>query len=111
MLLHTHTVPVPTSRRPERTRTNPVVRVATLLPSNSEDGAGDVVRVEVHDSGGGTAAPREPQGEHGRGLRLVAALADKWGVGERDPGKIVWCEFAGNRAAPALSDPAVTLGA
>ncbi len=29
----------------------------------------------------------------GRGLMLVAALADKWGVGERDPGKIVWCEF------------------
>lgn len=25
---------------------------------------------------------------------LVAALAVKWGVGDRDPGKIVWCEFA-----------------
>ncbi|MEV8408559.1 ATP-binding protein, partial [Streptomyces niveus] len=23
----------------------------------------------------------------------VAALADKWGVGRRDPGKVVWCEF------------------
>lgn len=31
--------------------------------------------------------------EHGRGLLLVAALADKWGVRERDPGKVVWCEF------------------
>jgi hypothetical protein len=24
---------------------------------------------------------------------LVAVLADKWGVGERAPGKVVWCEF------------------
>ncbi|MEU7054967.1 ATP-binding protein [Streptomyces sp. NPDC046197] len=56
---------------------------------------GDVLRVEVHDSGAGV--PRIPDGadEGGRGLLLVAALADRWGVGERDPGKVVWCEFAG----------------
>lgn len=60
---------------------------------------GDGVRVEVHDSGDGV--PAVPQGEGpdpgegGRGLLLVSELADKWGVGERDPGKIVWCEFAG----------------
>jgi hypothetical protein len=35
------------------------------------------------------------EGERGRGLLLVAALADKWGVGERHPGKVVWCEFFG----------------
>ncbi|MFJ9040193.1 ATP-binding protein [Streptomyces sp. NPDC102406] len=54
-----------------------------------------VIRVEVHDSGDGTVAPSAPRAEeeHGRGLLLVAALADKWGVGERDPGKSVWCEF------------------
>ncbi|MFJ8149883.1 ATP-binding protein [Streptomyces sp. NPDC096094] len=57
---------------------------------------GDVVRVEVHDSGDGVPAVpqtdvREP-GEGGRGLLLVSELADKWGVGERDPGKVVWCE-------------------
>lgn len=40
------------------------------------------------------AAVREP-GEGGRGLLLASELADKWAVGERDPGKIVWCEFAG----------------
>ncbi|OEJ40288.1 ATPase [Streptomyces agglomeratus] len=55
---------------------------------------GDVLRVEVHDSGSGLPRVREPDGESGRGLLLVAALADKWGVGEREPGKIVWCEFA-----------------
>ncbi|MCX4818532.1 ATP-binding protein [Streptomyces sp. NBC_01142] len=53
-----------------------------------------LLRVEVHDSGDGRPCVREPDGESGRGLLLVAALADKWGVGERDPGKIVWCEFA-----------------
>ncbi|MDH6222626.1 anti-sigma regulatory factor (Ser/Thr protein kinase) [Streptomyces pseudovenezuelae] len=55
---------------------------------------GDVLRVEVHD--GGTGVPRvadEPD-EGGRGLFLVATLSDKWGVGERDLGKVVWCEFA-----------------
>ncbi|MEU1007318.1 ATP-binding protein [Streptomyces sp. NPDC005890] len=54
-----------------------------------------VVRVEVHDSGPGEVRTPEtsPDAEHGRGLLLVAALADKWGVGERNPGKFVWCEF------------------
>ncbi|WP_344013574.1 ATP-binding protein [Streptomyces thermospinosisporus] len=60
-------------------------------------GDGGVLRVEVHDSGGGVPAVPEPgdgcPGESGRGLLLVAELADKWGVGERHPGKIVWCEF------------------
>ncbi|MEU3989999.1 ATP-binding protein [Streptomyces platensis] len=59
-----------------------------------EDG---LLRVEVHDSGGGE--PRVPvrdgaaEAECGRGLLLVSALADKWGVGERAPGKVVWCEW------------------
>lgn len=54
-----------------------------------------LLRVEVHDSGGG--APRvarvDDDAESGRGLVLVDALADKWGVGERNPGKVVWAEF------------------
>ncbi|MFG2923454.1 ATP-binding protein [Streptomyces sp. NPDC048305] len=50
--------------------------------------------VEVHDSGGGEPVVREPRGESGRGLLLVEALADRWGVGERDPGKVVWCAFS-----------------
>ncbi|GHH42022.1 ATP-binding protein [Streptomyces candidus] len=67
--------------------------------------ARDLLRIEVHDSGPGR--PRKAGGggpaleEGGRGLVLVAALADDWGVGERDPGKVVWCEFAGEeRRAP-----------
>lgn len=54
---------------------------------------GDVLRVEVHDSGGGEPCVPDQADEGGRGLFLVAALADKWGVGQRDPGKVVWCEF------------------
>ncbi|MEV7322200.1 ATP-binding protein [Streptomyces sp. NPDC093970] len=54
-----------------------------------------VLRVEVHDSGPGELryGDMSPESEHGRGLLLVSLLADKWGVGEREPGKVVWCEF------------------
>ncbi len=52
-----------------------------------------LVRVEVHDSGTGVPQITEEPDEGGRGLLLVSALADKWGVGERSPGKVVWCEF------------------
>lgn len=64
-----------------------------LYVFQAEDGG---VRVEVHDSGDGHPAARAPgvEAETGRGLLLVSALADDWGVGERDPGKIVWCSFA-----------------
>ncbi|GGU39113.1 hypothetical protein GCM10010259_32150 [Streptomyces daghestanicus] len=54
-----------------------------------------VLRVEVHDSGEGEVRPPDPapEGEGGRGLLLVSVLADKWGAGPRNPGKIVWAEF------------------
>ncbi|MER7371921.1 ATP-binding protein [Streptomyces lanatus] len=55
---------------------------------------GDVIRVEVHDSGAGVPRTPDEPDEGGRGLLLVGALADKWGVGERSPGKVVWAEFA-----------------
>jgi anti-sigma regulatory factor (Ser/Thr protein kinase) len=61
---------------------------------------GHVLRVELHDSGAGYPhlgeQPRRgpDEEENGRGLLLVDALSDKWDVAPRDPGKIVWCEFA-----------------
>ncbi|PWI20685.1 ATP-binding protein [Streptomyces sp. Act143] len=61
---------------------------------------GAVVRVEVHDSGGGEPCVPDCADEGGRGLLLVSALADKWGVGQRDPGKVVWCEFVHPAGAP-----------
>ncbi|WP_406184116.1 ATP-binding protein [Streptomyces sp. NBC_01006] len=53
-----------------------------------------LVRVEVHDSGDGAPIP-QPQDRDGGGLGLliVEAVADLWGVSERRPGKVVWCEF------------------
>ncbi|MFF8833699.1 ATP-binding protein [Streptomyces sp. NPDC015131] len=56
---------------------------------------GRVLRVELHDSGDGQVLPGAPgeEGESGRGLLLVAALSDTWGVRGRSPGKVVWCEF------------------
>lgn len=54
------------------------------------------VRVEVIDAGAGQPAVQEPdqKAEHGRGLQLVDALADAWGI-RRDSGtKTVWFELA-----------------
>ena len=51
--------------------------------------AGGALRVEVHDSGDGWPGVRMPadSDEGGRGLLLVEALADKWGVAGRVAGK------------------------
>ncbi|MFF8917029.1 ATP-binding protein [Streptomyces sp. NPDC015032] len=76
--------------------------------------ADGVLRVEVHDSGDGEVRPvvadPAPDAEGGRGLLLVAALADKWGVGERDPGKVVWCEFKVRGAAPCPGPDGIVNG-
>lgn len=59
----------------------------------------EVLRVEVQDSGPGEIRTPDvtPESERGRGLLLVAALSDDWGVRQREPGKVVWCEFRGCR--------------
>lgn len=52
--------------------------------------------VEVHDVGDGTPRQRRLQGtsDDGRGLLLVSAIADDWGVAAREgPGKRVWASF------------------
>ncbi|SCE59340.1 hypothetical protein GA0115253_1079714 [Streptomyces sp. Termitarium-T10T-6] len=49
--------------------------------------------------------PPEADDEGGRGLLLVAAPADKWGVAERNPGKVVWCEFGVVAQAPPAHRP------
>ena len=77
--------------------------------------ADDRVRIEVHDTGAGTAAPREAvtsgPGVGGFGLHMVEALADAWGV-EHGAGTVVWAETAidapaapGPSASPASPDP------
>ncbi|UYQ63662.1 ATP-binding protein [Streptomyces peucetius] len=66
---------------------------------------GCALRVEVHDSGYGRPRVRRPEGESGRGLLLVDALADRWGVGPREPGKVVWCEFERHRPFASIPRP------
>jgi anti-sigma regulatory factor (Ser/Thr protein kinase) len=53
------------------------------------------VRVEVIDVGGGCPSPVHPlpDGDHGRGLALVAGLATRWGVVLREESKSVWFEL------------------
>ncbi|WP_330452929.1 MULTISPECIES: ATP-binding protein [unclassified Streptomyces] len=56
----------------------------------------DIVRLEVHDSRRRRPQPRQASSTDlsGRGLALVAELADEWGVHDRSPlGKIVWSSF------------------
>lgn len=62
------------------------------LTADRDDG---LVRVEVSDTRGERrphAGSGDPGADGGRGLLLVAALADTWGVVERvgGPGKTVW---------------------
>ena len=62
------------------------------------DTAAGLVRVEVADAASGkrppvTPASSAPEGESGRGLVLVAAVAARWGWTSRHPlGKTVWAE-------------------
>jgi len=53
------------------------------------------VVLEVVDRSARVPRPRpsDPEAESGRGLHLVAQLADRWGVRPLDGGKSVWCEF------------------
>ncbi|MFF1723575.1 ATP-binding protein [Streptomyces sviceus] len=57
------------------------------------------VRVEVADGAPQlpiTAAESDAEAEHGRGLVLLDAVVDKWGVGPRSGGgKTVWFECRG----------------
>ncbi|WP_406357946.1 ATP-binding protein [Streptomyces sp. NBC_01635] len=62
--------------------------------------AKDIVRIEVTDTRAEKQPPASPPAadslsESGRGLLLVAALADDWGVTPRQvaPGKTVWAEL------------------
>ncbi|MFE3248961.1 ATP-binding protein [Streptomyces sp. NPDC059209] len=57
----------------------------------------DSLRIEVHDAAPERPDKREPAAEDcgGRGLVLVEALADSWGVKDRHgPGKAVWAELS-----------------
>jgi hypothetical protein len=60
--------------------------------------AGSAVRIAIAD-GGGSSEPQIPDGGEepdvltgGRGLRIVDALADRWGHTGDELGRVVWFE-------------------
>ena len=65
----------------------------------------DSVVLEVHD--GATTLPRKqrpaPEDEHGRGLLLVALLADRWGTSPTPHGKSVWATFVLSHESARIS--------
>ncbi|MER5882935.1 ATP-binding protein [Streptomyces sp. NPDC001941] len=71
------------------------VVTATVVPAR--------LRVEVRDFVAALPRPYVPiadDGTHGRGLVLVQALADSWGVRAQGMGKVVWFELEGGSARP-----------
>ena len=55
---------------------------------------GDLLHISVQDQGPRLLRliPSDPEGESGRGLRLVEDLSTSWGIRPRpDGGKVVWC--------------------
>jgi anti-anti-sigma factor len=73
--------------------TNAVVHTRTSLRLRLEL-RGDLLHIGVHDASPRLLrlVPDDPEGETGRGLRLVEQLATAWGVNRsRDGGKVVWC--------------------
>lgn len=75
--------------------TNAVVHARSLvaLTYTCED---DVVRIEVVDGSPAalpTRAEPQPSSPSGRGVKIVDALADRWGVEVGGARKTVWFEF------------------
>ncbi|MFC8587640.1 ATP-binding protein [Streptomyces sp. NPDC057217] len=69
------------------------VVTATVVPEQ--------LRVEVRDFVPGLDAPHALPADdrtNGRGLVLVQALADSWGVEDQGAGKVVWFELNGGAA-------------
>lgn len=71
-------------------------RHSTLDAYVSIERTPDDFRVTVWDHGPGTPTPRAPadSDEHGRGLGIVEACADAWGVRDYPRGKGVWFSVA-----------------
>src|SRR5580693_9370364 len=88
---------------------HPATETAVLLHSESGEPGGSVtvalcsgpagILIQVRDDGG----PSEPRvsaisadgAEHGYGLLLVDALAERWGTISSPDGRVTWCRVAG----------------
>ncbi len=89
------------------------VRHAAPLPGGVVRVAWQVVRaglIEIRVTDGGAATPpapraADPEAPDGRGLAIVAALSDHWGVDRMGPAQCVWACIP----IPATRRPAPTL--
>jgi serine/threonine-protein kinase RsbW len=67
------------------------------------------VCIRVRDAGA-PGSPRlakaSPSAEHGRGLRIVAALATEWGTEPYGPGRATWCRIATSELSHPAGKPA-----
>ncbi|GAA4559190.1 ATP-binding protein [Planotetraspora kaengkrachanensis] len=95
--------------------TNAVRHGGTALALRLVGGA-DWVYGEIYDPGDGVPCMREPGADAtgGRGLMIVAALADDWGVSHpQRGGKIVWFvtgDGAPSRRGSLAADPLASVG-
>lgn len=65
---------------------------------------GTYLRIEVHDPDTRalpTLVAADAESEGGRGMALVDALADRWGVQLRGDRKVTWCELATGLTSPS----------
>jgi anti-sigma regulatory factor (Ser/Thr protein kinase) len=71
--------------------TNSVQHAKTAFELTIHDGQGQI-RIEVRDTGPGRPVPQSPtpRERRGRGLRIVEAMSDSWGVDPGSQGKTVW---------------------
>jgi anti-sigma regulatory factor (Ser/Thr protein kinase) len=67
----------------------------------------DQIRVEVSDHGQGQPVPRSPtpQEQSGRGLQIVQALSDTWGISPSPNGKLVWFTLPLRMSAGEVGPP------
>ncbi|ADI08888.1 hypothetical protein SBI_05768 [Streptomyces bingchenggensis BCW-1] len=78
--------------------TNVIVHVGAGTPTTMAVSMnGTYLRIEIHDpdrSALPTLLGATTTSESGRGLALVVAVTDRWGVMPTDAGKTTWCEIA-----------------
>jgi anti-sigma regulatory factor (Ser/Thr protein kinase) len=84
------------------------------------------VRLSVEDAGGlvplpavtpppvpparpGDVPPLEALGTTGRGLAIVSVLAESWGIEERDEGRRIWADLAGDGVEHEVRPPMVAI--
>ena len=91
--------------------TNCVIHAATPFHVELEYHA-DALKIRVSDSSPKSPITKShsPQAMTGRGRRLVASLADRWGTEVRPGGKTVWCTLRGGPARSRTPDMARTHG-